>query len=274
MASYRSVKVHLARNLLLFFVLAGVTAGLVWWRRDQPAQGINPTISETVTPTRNPMVEASGFNKSQYSVNDPASAWVVVNKGRILPSGYKPSGLVAPNIKLNGSSGSDNMQLREDAASALGKLAAAAVTNSVKLVLVSGFRSYATQQSVYSGYVNSQGQAYADSTSARAGHSEHQTGLAADLGTSSGQCQLEECFANTAEGKWLKSNAYKYGFIIRYEKDKQDLTGYDYEPWHLRFVGEKLAAELKKAGQTLEQFFDLPAYADYPAESYKLDVGR
>jgi D-alanyl-D-alanine carboxypeptidase len=215
-------------------------------------------------------VPAKGFDKNRYSTSEPLSPWVVVNKGRVLAADYIPVDLVVPNVPLSEASSSENMHLRSDAAPALEDLVAAAAKDSIKLMLVSGYRSYATQQAVYSGYVSSQGQAYADSTSARPGHSEHQTGLAADLGAAGAQCQLEKCFGDMVEGKWLAANAYKYGFIIRYQKDKTNLTGYDYEPWHIRFVGTDLAAELNKTGQTMEQFFGLPAYTDYPAQQYDL----
>lgn len=261
---------RLIKWLQLFVVLTAAVTAIVWWRDDhgniekvQPATTNSSSSNIKTEP-------ATAFNKSQYSVNDPSSLWVVVNKGRILPTNYVPANLVVPGASLSGSPASENMHLRTEAATAVEKLVSAASADGAKLMLVSGYRSYATQQSLYSGYVNSQGQAYADSTSARPGHSEHQTGLVADLGAQNGKCQLEACFGDTAEGKWLVANAYKFGFIVRYQKDKTNLTGYVYEPWHVRFVGSELAGELNKTGETLEQFFSLPAYADYPAQNYQL----
>ncbi|MBI1952193.1 M15 family metallopeptidase [Candidatus Saccharibacteria bacterium] len=258
---------RLLRYLLLFLVLGIAVAGIAWWRGNQQPINSQSAVSDA---SGRSAASPSGFNKSQYSVNDPASLWVVVNKGRILPSDYVPADPVVPNVSLNESASSDNMHLRRDAATALEKLTSAASGESIKLMLVSGYRSYATQQSVYSGYVSSQGKAYADATSAQPGHSEHQTGLAADLGAISGKCQLEPCFGDMAEGKWLAANAHDYGFIIRYQKNKTNLTGYDYEPWHLRYVGVELAAVLNKADQTLEQFFSLPAYPSYSSQIYQL----
>ena len=265
---------HVTRKILLFVFLATAVAVIVWWRNDrsefnqQTSSSSQTAIQVKTTPTQ------TSFSKKQYSVNDPASLWAVVNKGRVLPSDYIPANLTSPNIDLSDSSAADNMHLQASASAALEKLVTAAKTEGLKLMLVSGYRSYATQSSVYSGYVSSRGQAFADSTSARAGHSEHQTGLAADLGTLSGLCQLEKCFGDTPEGKWLAANGYKYGFIIRYQKDKTALTGYDYEPWHLRYIGVELAAEINKSGQTLEQFFGLPSYTDYPANGYQLKAGN
>ena len=263
---------HLARKVLLLIVLAVTVAAIVWWRSDgsevKQTSGVNQTTTEIkTTPSQ------AGFNKEQHSVNDPNSIWVVVNKGQLLPSSYVPADLVVPNVSLNESFESDNMHLRQEPATALEKMTQAATTEGLELMLVSGYRSYGTQQSVYGGYVASQGKAYADTTSAQPGYSEHQTGLAADLGVQSGKCQLEACFGDMAEGKWLAVNAYKYGFIIRYQRDESALTGYAYEPWHMRYVGTDLAAEINKSSQTLEQFFGLAAYTDYPPRAYELKVG-
>lgn len=260
-------RARLLRWALLFVVLAVLVGGVAWWRSNQLSKKPQPVTSAPSSPAS---TTPTSFDKSQYSTNDPTSIWAVVNKGRVLPSSYVPSDLVVPNVSLGGSAASDNMHLRRSAAMAVEKLSAAAGSEGLKLMLVSGYRSYGTQQLLYNGYVNTQGKAYADATSAQPGHSEHQTGLAADLGATTGKCQLEACFGDTPEGKWLAANARNYGFIIRYQKDKTSLTGYVYEPWHIRYVGIDLAAELSKTSQTMEQFFGLPAYADYPATSYLL----
>jgi len=118
--------------------------------------------------------------------------------------------------------------------------------------------------------VSSQGRAQTDASSARPGHSEHQTGLAADIEPASRQCEVQNCFADTPEGQWLAVNAYKYGFIVRYQKDTQNLTGYEYEPWHIRYVGLSLANEVQRTHKTLEQTFHLPVYTAYPATNYIL----
>lgn len=268
-------RARLVRWLLVFLVLTAATAAVVWWRNNLAGSN-NPASSSyqttTNTPPSNNQSKAS-FSKNQYSVSDPASIWAVVNKGRVLPSSYVPANLAVPKIALSEVASSENMLLRQEAAAAIEKLVSAAGNDGMKLMLVSGYRSYSTQQSVYSGYVSSQGKDYADATSAQPGHSEHQTGLAVDLGAQSGQCQLKACFGDTPEGKWLAANAYKYGFIIRYQKDKSNLTGYAYEPWHIRYVGVDLATAINKTGQTLEQFFGMTAYPSYPAQSYELKSG-
>lgn len=135
--------------------------------------------------------------------------------------------------------------------SAFDKMNADAKSLGLNLWIASGYRSYATQKRLYNNYVSSDGKEAADTYSARPGYSEHQTGLAFDLNS------VEESFANTDEGKWVKDNCYRYGLIIRYPKGKESITGYIYEPWHLRYVGVELATKLYNNGDwiTLEEYF-------------------
>lgn len=205
---------------------------------------------------------APSFNKQQYSLDDPASIWFIVNKQRSAPANYAPANLRQPSFRVR-ASGSSEMLVRDDAANALEEMVRGAAAQGINLMLVSGYRSYGLQQSVYNGNVAKEGQASADKTSARPGHSEHQTGLAADLGTITGLCQLETCFGQTPEGRWLADHAHEYGFVIRYPDGKEGIVGYTYEPWHVRFVGKELAAEVHKSGQTLEEFFGLPNAPTY-----------
>ena len=123
----------------------------------------------------------------------------------------------------------------------------------------SGYRSYSLQESLYNKYVNRDGKLAADTYSARPGYSEHQTGLAFDLNS------ISDEFQDTSEGKWVNENAWRYGFILRYPKSKESITGYKYESWHLRYVGEDLAAKLYNNGDwiTLEEHFNLTSkYAE------------
>lgn len=185
---------------------------------------------------------------------------LVVNKLRPLnPKTYVPSSLVVPKVKLRSSS----IYLRSDAAAAIQKLFDEAKTAGHNPMLRSGYRSYSTQVSVYNSYVAKDGRAAADTYSARPGHSEHQTGLAADVCNVS-NCQLEQAFGDTPFGLWLAKHSHEYGFVIRYLKGKQNITGYIYEPWHLRFVGTELAAQIYKSGKTLEEFYSLPPAPNYP----------
>lgn len=208
--------------------------------------------------------QSTGFNKSLYSTDDPNSIWVVANKSRALePTNYVPADLVTPNLPLR-VPGNETMQLRKEAAAALEQMFAAAKQENLNLMVSSAYRSYSYQANLYGGYVKSVGRAEADKTSARPGHSEHQTGLSVDVEPTTKKCELDTCFADTPEGQWVAANAYRYGFIIRYTKDKVGVTGYEYEPWHLRYVGTVLAAEMHSQSiETLEEFFDLPGGQTY-----------
>ena len=205
------------------------------------------------------------FDKSQHSLTDPTSVWVVVNKQRPLdPKNYVPADLKSPQVALRLPANNSSMQLRAEAGEALEKLFAGAKANGTPLRVSSAYRSYTYQVSLYAGYVQKEGQVTADAESARPGYSEHQTGLAVDVGNLNGACEVEQCFGDSPAGKWVAAHAYKYGFIVRYPVGLRDVTGYEYEPWHLRYVGVDLATEMHKTGvQTLEQFFELGSAADY-----------
>jgi D-alanyl-D-alanine carboxypeptidase len=232
------------------FLLWQGRAGAPRWTflNNQPAEESAPSVPS--------------FNKQLHSIDEPSSLWFIVNKQRALPAGYAPAGLRQPAIRLR-ASGSSEMLLRDETATAVEQMTAAAAKQGINLMLVSGYRSYGLQQSVYSGNVAREGQAGADLTSARPGHSEHQTGLAADLGSTNRFCELETCFGQTPEGRWLATHAHEFGFVVRYPDNKQAIVGYTYEPWHMRYVGPELAGEIAKTGQTLEEFFGLP-----PAPTY------
>jgi zinc D-Ala-D-Ala carboxypeptidase len=205
------------------------------------------------------------FNKKRYSLTDPTSLWVIANKHNPLqPKNYAPGDLVTPDIPLRLTAKDDEMLLRKPAADALKDLADGAKADGLELMVASGYRSYNFQVGLYNTYVRQQGQAVADSQSARPGFSEHQTGLAVDVEPGSRKCEVETCFGELAEGKWVAANAWKYGFVIRYQENKQSTTGYIYEPWHLRYVGKDLSTELHNNGNpTLEDFFGLGAAPDY-----------
>ncbi len=200
------------------------------------------------------------FNKQQFSATDPGSAWVIVNKQRPLtPKTYIPTNLVIADVPLRANITDDESKISAIAAPSLKSMVAAAKKQGLQLDLQSGFRSYEFQAKLYGHYVAEQGTALADSLSAKPGYSEHQTGLAVDIGSiANPDCNVRICFATTAEGYWLAQNAYKYGFIERYPKDKQKITDYEYEPWHLRYVGVLLAKQIHDQNSiTMEEFFDM-----------------
>jgi D-alanyl-D-alanine carboxypeptidase len=149
----------------------------------------------------------------------------------------------------------DPMLRREASEAVVAMFAAAQSEAGLSLASNSAYRSYAAQQNIYVGD---------DELTARPGFSEHQTGLSIDVGAESGNCSLDVCFADTPEGAWLRDNAYRFGFLLRYPADKQPVTGYQFEPWHFRYIGVELAAEMRKTGvTTLEEFFGLPAAPAY-----------
>lgn len=143
--------------------------------------------------------------------------------------------------------------LTSDVMNAFNLMNADAIALGLNLWIQSGYRSYYTQDYIYNNYVARDGQVAADTYSARPGHSEHQSGLAFDLNT------IDDSFTNTAEGKWVNNNCYRYGFIIRYPKGKDNITGYMHESWHLRYVGVDLATALYNNGDwiTMEEYYGI-----------------
>ncbi|MDL2363163.1 MAG: M15 family metallopeptidase [Patescibacteria group bacterium] len=198
------------------------------------------------------------FTKKHGSTSAEGIAQVLVNKTHpLIPATFVPSQLVVPNVPLRDNITDDEKQVSKVIQVPLQQLFAAALKDGVTLNLQSGYRSYSSQVALYNQYVADQGQAEADMYSAKPGHSEHQTGLAFDAGgLSKPECNIQACYAETSEGKWLQQNSYKYGFIVRYPKDKQGITGYNYEPWHLRYIGAKDAKAFgKNPALTLEEFY-------------------
>jgi D-alanyl-D-alanine carboxypeptidase len=197
-----------------------------------------------------------GLDLSLHATDDPASPWVVVNKALpLVPGDWAPTDLVV----LGG------YEVRPALQEPLTAMLAAAAADGVALELRSGFRSAAYQEGVHAGWAERVGQARADEVSARAGHSEHQTGLAVDVGSGSRpQCDFEACFAETPEGRWVAERAGEFGFLVRYTADNQAVTGYAPEGWHLRWTGADLLAELDRRGvTTLEELFGLPGGPGY-----------
>ncbi len=166
-----------------------------------------------------------------------ADGILIANKSYSLPSSYNPGGLT------------------NDTYNAFTSLSQAAAVDGLNIYISSGFRSYESQEQIYNNYVYWNGQATADTFSARPGHSEHQTGLAIDVNT------IDDSFAGTPEAIWLENHCHEYGFIIRYPQGKQEITGYKYEPWHIRYVGKDMAQKLKdKATQTGDPYLTLEEY--------------
>ncbi len=189
-------------------------------------------------------------------VTNPNILEVLVNKDYTLPPNYTPRDLVDPNVPYIFSGKSEKRLMRKPAAEALVQMFAAAKKDGIYLSGVSAYRAYATQKRVFDDYAKKDGYAAANRYSALPGESEHETGLAIDVSGSTGQYAVTDAFANTKEATWLAKHAYRFGFIIRYPKGKEAITGYKYEPWHLRYVGKEVAEVMTKKGMTLEEYLD------------------
>lgn len=175
--------------------------------------------------------------------------FMIVNKTYSLPESYQPKNpYKAIDNKLSCIDCIDKEVMQ-----AFKLMQSDARSIGLNLYISSGYRSYTKQENLYNRYVKDDGIKGADTYSARAGHSEHQTGLCFDLN------EIADVFANTDEGIWVNNNAHQYGFIIRYPKGKSDITGYKYESWHLRYVGKELAEKLYNNGSwiTMEEYFGL-----------------
>ena len=173
-----------------------------------------------------------------------ADGVLIVNKSYPVPQDYEPSGLVTAY-------GTWGEYLLPETNEAFKQMCIDAANEGLNLWCASGYRSVSTQDRIYNSYVARDGKAAADTYSARPGNSEHHTGLCFDLNS------IDSSFAYTAEGKWVAENCWKYGLIIRYPQSKEDITGYKYEPWHLRYVGTDLAKTLYESGLCMEEYFGL-----------------
>ena len=230
-----------------------------------PAASVqSPTATPAAAATSTqPGPSPSSAAATQFSLTDPASPWVVVNKHRPLnPQNYVPADLVQPAVRL-AVSGEASL-LNSTTAAAAEKMFGAAATEGVTMALASGYRSYTTQVATYNGYVGSSGQAAADRASARPGYSEHQTGWSFDISDGGGVCSFQPCFAEQPAAVWAKANAHKFGFVVRYPWMFHEITGYYYESWHLRYIGVEAATAMATQGiATLEEYFGLEAAPDY-----------
>lgn len=196
-----------------------------------------------------------GNHGGVQTITDPTSILVLVNKQNRLPNGYVPPDRVVPDVTfLYGARDAAFYRMRKVAAVALTRMFEAARQDGVYFDGVSAYRSYDTQKALFDQYVQQDGSSAAEQFSALPGESEHETGLAIDVSGSSGTCAVESCFADTRQAKWLQAHADQFGFIVRYPKGMEAITGYEYEPWHIRYVGVKPAEYIMQHGITLEQY--------------------
>lgn len=241
-------------------------------KKSEDKSGTTPAKNSgtTTKPAKKPSSElgtnnasGTGQNKAKSNTGDvihvvakPASIPVLVNKQNKLPESYTPGDLVTTTVPFISTATSEKRKMRKEAADALAEMFAAAKQQGVTLLGVSGYRSHATQTSLFNYYVKVDGYEKARTYSALPGTSEHETGLSIDVTGGNGKCAADDCFGGTVEAKWLAQHADEFGFIIRYPEGKEAVTGYKYEPWHIRYVGKEVATEIMDAGITLEEYTD------------------
>lgn len=200
----------------------------------------------TVASSANPEVKANVNVKVEAAPDVPVADGVtyidgilIANKSYALPASYNPGGLTG------------------ECSAAFQQLVNGAAADNINIYLSSGFRSYDYQAQIYNNYVAMDGQANADTYSARPGHSEHQTGLAIDCNI------IDDSFTGTPEAIWLENHCHEYGFIIRYPKSKESITGYKYEPWHIRYLGVEKAKAVHDSGLCLEEYLNITSQYNY-----------
>lgn len=229
----RTRKVVLYSAVLI--VLAGITANVLWQQGYFTPK--SNTVNVVATPAPKAKEDPTKFTPIQPS--DPSYGVIANKKHPLSPLKYAPSDLVAVG----------SQQMRRVAAEAVLQMQKDSGSD-ISLIPASGYRSYDRQVSVYNSFVARDGQAEADTTSARPGYSEHQTGLVMDFSP------IDDAFADTVQFTWLQNNAYKYGFVLRYPKNKTDITGYMFEPWHWRYVGIEVATDMHTRNiETLEEYY-------------------
>ncbi len=184
---------------------------------------------------------------------DPTDTLILVNKNNKAPA--VPVTLVKPDVQPTREAVSENIYMRPEAAAALEDLFEAAAQDGITLYATSGYRSYSTQKAIFERKLERMDEKQANASVAKPGYSEHQTGLAMDIeGETTKGTGLTEAFGESPEGIWTAEHCAEYGFIIRYPKGKTNITGYIYEPWHLRYVGKEAAAEITELGVTFEEY--------------------
>lgn len=203
----------------------------------------------------NNRIESIGNFRDKTNKSNSSQNLILVNKSNSLSRNYQPDDLVIPNIRFDNIADDMVQYVRYDAAIALEELFQSAESQGINLIAVSGYRSYSYQDNVYRNEVNTVGRIEADKYVAKAGESEHQTGLSMDI-LSDEYLSLDDGFENTIAFSWLENNMSKFGFILRFPKGKEDITGYSYEPWHIRYVGISAATEIMEEGLTLEEYLN------------------
>lgn len=222
------------------------------WLEPGQTRDVHVVLTNAAPPAVTPVRRTVRLSTTEKALR--GSDWRVVNKRTPLTRTDVPAAIE----RVAG------VEVDRRAAAGLRSLMAAAGRAKAPMVVSNGYRSYDWQSGLYRSYVARDGQAAADTYSARPGYSEHQTGLAVDIKAVDGRCSLAACFADTPQGKYLATRAGTAGFIVRYTEHNKDVTGYRPEPWHMRWVGTWLTSYLAETRQSsLEEAFALPVATHY-----------
>lgn len=241
--------IKIVRGVLIFLCVLLIVG--VWFRinpaESSPSSATEPDADgEQVTPTPEPTA-------LPVELTDPNSVTVLVNKTHSLPADFVPASLVTPYVL----SISDVIQVNALAADQLKAMVNAANESGVTLYLTAGYISYETQDDYFEDRAGMVGEAEANKVIAKAGFSEHQTGLAFDFSDNASGTATTVAFAETDAGKWLIAHAHEYGFIMRYPEGKESITGYSYQPWHFRYLGADVTKAMHEISPdlTMEEYY-------------------
>ena len=210
--------------------------------------GYDPLSLSKYVSNRHIPFSISKYISQGHRAKNVNSNLVLVNRKNTLSSDYVPKDLVKVNARIYPNTSPEEQLMRKEAAKALERLFKAAKEDGIRLYVLSGYRSFNLQKEIYDERVRTRGEDYANSYVAIPGTSEHQTGLAMDI------ANKQHNFQNSKEERWLKRNAFKFGFIIRYPIEKEKITGYNYEPWHVRYVGKKVSIKMHSQNIVLEEY--------------------
>lgn len=205
-----------------------------------------PSLIARLPGAERPVVVASASD-----ILTPSGRWVLVNKTKLLPLEYKPTGLTKLTVSHSQADGADTVH--GSLLAPLDAMFAAAARDGHQLMVGSAYRSAALQQQYFDTYVAQQGLAVAERYSAHPGASEHQTGLAVDISSRADSCFVGICSIDAGASAWLAAHAHQHGFVVRYAAGKEAITGYNYEPWHLRYLGIELATALHQSNLAYEE---------------------
>lgn len=237
---------------LIYLIFSGGTERIQSRNRRTPSPSsevISNSPEPSVTPSPAVTPEPS---EEPADVTSDDSITRIVNQSHPIDPSFVPADLVVPDVAMN-----NTQMIRQEASQPLKDLFDAASEAGYSLYLISGYRSYEEQVSLYYTYLERSGEDYTNRIDSHPGASEHQIGLAADIGTQDHACELNSCFADTGASQWLAENAWKYGWILRYPDGKEQITGIMYSPWNYRYVGTEAAQKIHESGLTMEEFYGL-----------------